>query len=766
MSKQSVQLHHETTDSGTLAIAVKKNVSVALSFEIGTNFFSMATSAAKAGSWDSMKGVKLSKPTLSFLQDKMKFASMAPVQARTVPLILSHHDVVVEAITGSGKTLAYLVPCLEFLLSDRSREVCHEHKSAVITIIIVPSRELAQQVHQLTQTMLKYVNEEYRKTAAATHPNAPVLPTYFSQCLIGGRSIEMDVDLINKQGCHVLIGTPGRMFELLVSSKYASLFNLGHLEFAVLDEADKLLEFGFKAKLDALLKRLPKQRRTGLFSATQARELADLARTGMRNPVSVAVRVQSVGASTAETSASKPQIPEQLVNYYAIAKYSEKLDRLLEFIKARRNEKIIVYVMTCAAVDWLYEALSKVLLADVEESAKQSSSKKNQKQKKQDEEESHYIHALHGQMKMPQRQRVHAAVTKATSCLLVCTDVAARGLDIPEVSLVVQYDPPVDPNTFIHRIGRTGRMGKRGTSLVFLMPQEAEYVPFMKLQNVTLNPLDEERDSITEADGQAAATDANRTLSSSSRNLPSSSRKVLGAMSREERRKHMRDEKLRRTTIDANAKKRSVTGDMCESPSILELRRGARTVPEILSLASRAFVSFIRAYKEHECRYIFQLKRIDLTDLTHGFGLFKIPNCGEIRHMNMLKVPIQPEFSDVLQRLAEERKEKRERMEEEKRLALERAENDDEDESARKKHRTERGEHLDDLKQARISKNERSRLWRGEEIREIMRDAYFVKKEKRGYIKSRVVDEKLAFDALENTKLSTRERAQKKKNSA
>ncbi|CUG36880.1 DEAD/DEAH box RNA helicase, putative [Bodo saltans] len=724
----------------------------------------MATSAAKAGAWDSMKGIKLSKPTLSFLQEKMKFTSMAPVQARTIPLILSHHDVVVEAITGSGKTLAYLVPALEFLLSNRSRDVCAEHKSAVITIVIVPNRELAQQVHQLTQTMLKYVNEEYRKSTAAT--NEPQLPTYFSQCLIGGRSIEMDVDLITKQGCHVLIGTPGRMYELLVSSKYASLFNLSHLEFAVLDEADKLLEFGFKAKLDALLKRLPKQRRTGLFSATQARELADLARTGMRNPVSVAVRVQSVAAAASESSASKPQIPEQLVNYFAVAKYSEKLDRLLEYVKARPNEKIIVYVMTCAAVEWLTEALSKVLLASVNVAhQQQAAGKKNQKQKKQAEEDASYIHALHGQMKMPQRQRVHAAVTKASSCLLICTDVAARGLDIPEVSHVIQYDPAVDPNTFIHRIGRTGRMGKRGTSLVFLMPQEMEYVPFMKLQNVVLNPLDEERDSIAEAEGAAAATDANRTLSSSSRNMPTAlSRKAVGAMSREERRKHLRDEKQKRSSIDTNARKRSVSGDMCESPSVLELRRGAREAPEILSLASRAFVSFIRAYKEHECRFIFQLKRIDLTDLTHGFGLFKIPNCGEIRHMNMLKVPIQPEFQDVLQRLAEERKVKRERMDEERRLAEEQAAaGGDDDESVRKKHRTERGENLDDLKHARISKNERSRQWRQEEIKEIMRDAYFVKHEKRGYIKSRVVDEKLNMDALENTKLTTRERQQNKK---
>jgi len=562
--------------------------------------------------------------------------------------------------------------------------------------------------------------------------------------MIGGRSIDVDVDLVNKKGAHILIGTPGRMYELLVASKYASLFNLGHLELAILDEADKLLEFGFKAKLDALLKRLPKQRRTGLFSATQTKELADLARAGMRNPVSVMVRVRNLTSSGAgggvapmsAEQAAKPQVPEQIVNYYAIERASSKMDRLLAYITGHAGEKIIVYMLTCAAVDWMYEALHKVLLPQAN------------------------LYALHGQMEMPQRRKVHAAVNSAKSCVLVCTDVAARGLDIPEVSLVIQYDPPVDPHTFIHRIGRTGRMGRQGTSLVLLLPQEVEYVPFLKLQNVSLVPLDADKDDLDAAEDEAKAVDKNRTLASSSREPPT--KKVLGAMKRDERRKAMREAKLKQQQRLTQNKKRCTTGDMCESPSVLALRRAARDIPGLLPLGARAFVSYIRAYKEHECRYIFQLKHLDLTDLTHAFGLFKIPNCGEIRHMNMLKLPIQDEFQDILQRLAEEKRQKRE--EEDRKRALEAAEaEDDEDGNPRKKHRTDHNEELEALKTTKMSKAERGRQWKAEEIREIMRDAYYVKKEKRGYIKSRVVDEKLAVDALENAKTSTRERALNRK---
>ncbi|KAG5492823.1 hypothetical protein JKF63_01403 [Porcisia hertigi] len=692
-----------------------------------------------ANTWESMKGAKLSEPTLAFLRDNMKFTTMAPVQARTIPLFLSNYDVVVEATTGSGKTLAYLIPCLEMLLRPRTREVAKESKNAVFSVMVLPSRELAQQVFQILKRMLHFLAKGYKGGSPSNG-----LPAFSYQCYIGGRDIKHDVEEFSKQGGNVLVGTPGRLYELLVSSKYANLFNFTQFELLILDEADKLLEFGFKAKLDVILKRLPRQRRTGLFSATQTKELAELARAGMRNPVSVTVRVNSL--NSANVDMAKPQIPEQLSNYYAFARASEKLDRLVEFLAAHKDEKVLVYVMTCASVEWLYEALATVLCKDEADS----------------------VFALHGQMKLEKRQQVHRQVTKRSRCVLVCTDVAARGLDIPEVGVVVQYDPPVDPNTFIHRIGRTARMGRSGQSVVFLMPQELEYVNFMRLQNVPLQALDENRDSIDAAKDTVRNMNARRTLLSSE--LPDKRKAIHQAhrekqLSRRERRQQLHEahQALVEGKSQRLAKKKEVMGDMCDSAAVLALRREECHNEKLLNLATRAFVSFLRAYKEHECRYIFQLQLIDLTDLTHGFALFKIPNCGEIKRMRLLRIPLQEEFDAFVKQMTIALREKRQRAAEEQSIVA--AEDGgggdidgDDDGRGAKRHRTERNEKLEALKLLKMSKSERSRAWKQAELDELLKDSYYVKMERRGKVRRHVVDEKMGMDAIENSFMSARER--------
>ncbi|CCW61400.1 unnamed protein product [Phytomonas sp. EM1] len=684
--------------------------------------------------WESIKGVKLSKPTLSLMNDCLGFRTMAPVQARVVPLLLTNYDVVVEAVTGSGKTLAYLIPCLEMLLRPAGQEACRARKNAIIAMVVLPSRELAQQVFQIVKKMLHYVTKEYR-----TGKEKP-LPSYSYLCYIGGRDIKLDVEDFEKHGGNVIVGTPGRLFELFISSKYSGLFDCSAFELLILDEADKLLEFGFKAKLDALIKRLPKQRRTGMFSATQTKELTEIARVGMRNPVSVTVRVHSMSTTVADET--KPQIPDRLINYYTFTKASEKLDRLLEFLRAHLSEKVIVYTMTCAGVDWLYEALSTVLLAD----------------------EADHIFPLHGQMKLEKRQKVQRAVTKSSRCILVVTDVAARGLDIPEVGVVVQFDPPVDPNTFIHRIGRTARMGRRGTSLVLLMPHELEYVTFMGLQNVRLLPLDETRDSMEAGQDQLDQLNARRTLFSSQ---PVDKRKSihqshrLKQLTRRERRAKLHADHLNAAAGAERARvdRKEVLGDLCESPSVLALRRAACGNEKLLNLATRAFVSFIRAYKEHECRHIFRLQLIDLTDLTHGFGIFKVPNCGEIKRMRILKIPLQPEFNDFVRVLSEKVQEKRQReMEQRAQRGSKNGAEEDPDAPGLKHHKVERNERLEALKKVKMTQSERSRAWRQAEIDELLKDSYYVKKERQGRIKARVVDEKMGVNAIENALLSSRER--------
>jgi ATP-dependent RNA helicase DDX55/SPB4 len=682
-----------------------------------------AMNAAVFQPWDVAPGLKLSTPTITFLRDKMNFVGAAPVQARTIPLLLSGNDVVVEALTGSGKTLAYLVPAVEMMLTQRCREACKLEKNAVIAVIILPSRELALQVGDIAAKYLAHVS-------TATNQK------FTSACFVGGRDVAKDVSQFTESGANVLIGTPGRLHELLIISKQAPLFGTRFVELVVLDEADKLLEFGFKAKLDMLLRKMPKQRRTGLFSATQTKELGDLARAGMRNPLSVVLRT----AGGTSHAADKPQVPVQVVNRFTVCEHSHKLDALVEFLASHPDQKVLIYVLTCAAVDWMAKAL-RVLLPGVSSG--------------HTKDVDSYIWALHGQLPQKQRRRVHTAVTKAAKGVLVCTDVAARGLDIPDVHIVVQFDPPVAPKTFIHRIGRTGRMGRQGETLVLLTPLETEYIAFMQMQNVQLLPLHEDDADMKDAIGTAKAE--NRTLDSvlaDRLKIKAIKGKGAIALQKEEKRKA----RIRRGVAE---------GDLCESEAILKLRRAAASgATELVSLAVRAFVSFLRAYKEHECRYIFQLRKIDVTDLVHSFALFNVPNCGEIRQMARLKIPLQSEFDSFVAKQAEERKAQRaSAAADERKAAREAAADGDGSDNdgagpSSKRHQSERNKRKDMLKDSslNLTANERRRAWKQADLDELMRESYLVKKEKRGHISGRRVDELVGNDALENAIMSTRER--------
>lgn len=688
--------------------------------------------AAMFQPWAEVSGLKLSPATVTFLTRDMGFVGAAPVQARSVPLLLSGNDVVVEALTGSGKTLAYLIPAVEMMLSNRCWDACKGDKSAIIAVVILPSRELALQVEAVAAKYIESVN-------------ATTGRKYSCACFVGGRDVAKDVTQFTQKGANLLIGTPGRLHELLILSRQAPLFGVRSLELLVLDEADKLLEYGFKAKLDALLKRMPKQRRTGLFSATQTKELADLARAGMRNPLSVVLRT----AGGTSMAADKPQVPVQVINRYTVLEHSEKLDGLVEFLETHAEQKVLVYVLTCAAVDWMAKVL-RVLLP-------------GSKAALHTKDVDSYIWALHGQLPQKQRKRVHATVTKAERGVLVCTDVAARGLDIPDVQVVVQFDPPVSPKTFIHRVGRTGRMGRQGETLVILTPQETEYVGFMEMQNVALQPL---RDEDAELRDDEATTERNRTLDSVLQD-----RARIKAIKGKGAIKAQKEEKRK-----ARERRGRAVGDLCESPAILQLRRAAVAgrPADLESSAVRAFVSFIRAYKEHECRYIFQLRRIDITDLVHAFALFAVPNCGEIRQMARLDIPLQPEFDEHVAKakaaraeakaaaLAKAREEGKAGADSDQEDA---GSSDDGEERGRKRHQSERNRRKDMLKSAelQLTANERRRAWKNAELDELLRESYLIKKEKLGRISARRVDELVGNDALENAAMSTRERKEARK---
>ncbi|KAJ0979296.1 hypothetical protein J5N97_014770 [Dioscorea zingiberensis] len=366
------------------------------------------------------------------------FHYCTPVQAATIPLLCSHKDVAVDAATGSGKTLAFVVPLVEIIRGSPSPK---PHQ--VMGMIISPTRELALQIYNVAQ------------------PFIMTMPKVKTMLLVGGVDVRVDMKRIEEEGVNVLIGTPGRLHDIM---ERADNLDFRSLEILILDEADRLLDMGFQKQITSVISRLPKLRRTGLFSATQTEAVEELARAGLRNPVRVEVRAeakpQGIVASREMASA---KTPSGLQIEYLTCEAEKKASLLVDFLLKNKSEKIIVYFMTCACVDYWGVVLPQITVLK------------------------HYsITSLHGRMKQSVREKALVSFTALPSGVLLCTDVAARGLDIPGVDWILQYDPPQDPNVFIHRVGRTARIGRQGRAIVFLLPKEDAYVEFLRLRRVPL----------------------------------------------------------------------------------------------------------------------------------------------------------------------------------------------------------------------------------------------------------------------------------------
>ncbi|XP_053659098.1 probable ATP-dependent RNA helicase DDX55 homolog [Anopheles marshallii] len=378
----------------------------------------------------------LSAPVLKVI-DGLGFEKMTPVQAATIPLLLGYKDVAAEAVTGSGKTLAFLVPLLELLLKRKRNEAWKKHE--IGAVIVSPTRELATQIHDVLSEFL--CHEE--------------LSSFRQKMLIGGNAVEEDVLAILKEGVNILVATPGRLQDLFERKGDLNLAaKVKSLELLVLDEADRLLDMGFEATINTILGYLPRQRRTGLFSATQTKEVKDLMRAGLRNPVLVSVREKATTST-----------PKLLQNYYIVVEPEQKLVALLEFIRTQNIKKAMIFFPTCACVEYWSIALANLV-------------------------SSMQVLALHGKMRT-ERFRILKSFREAASALLLCTDVLARGVDIPEVDWVLQWEPPSNAAAFVHRVGRTARQGSEGNALIMLLPTEDAYVDFLtRNQKVSLKQID------------------------------------------------------------------------------------------------------------------------------------------------------------------------------------------------------------------------------------------------------------------------------------
>lgn len=495
--------------------------------------------------WESLKP-SLS-PWMLEAMSTLGFSRMTPVQASTIPLFMSYKDVVVEAVTGSGKTLAFLIPVVERLL--RLEEPIKRHH--IGAIIISPTRELANQIFQVLTSLLRFHEPSFavvQKDSEISHSGevetessvATVL-RIVPQLLLGGySSAAQDLSKFLKLSPNILVGTPGRLLEIL-SSQYVHCPQ-SSFEVLVLDEADRLLDLGFKNDLTKIMKLLPKQRRTGLFSASVSEAVDQIIRVGLRNPVRISVKVKSANG------AEDKRTPASLQMSYIITPDSQKFPALAKILSSLDPMplKTICYLSTCAAVDYFQILLPSILPKGIT------------------------LVPLHGKYPAQIRQKNLAKFSDSVKpTLLLTTDVAARGLDIPSVDLVVQIDPPSDPKAFLHRCGRAGRAGRRGLSIVFLRPgREEEYVRFLEVRQTPIQALSNPSISISQQDAQ-------------------------------------------NTTAE-----------------LVKLILKDRAVHD---KGQKAFVSWVRSYSKHQASSIFRLSDLDWNDLAVAWALLKLPKMPELK---------------------------------------------------------------------------------------------------------------------------------------
>ncbi|KAF7188604.1 ATP-dependent rRNA helicase SPB4 [Pseudocercospora fuligena] len=435
----------------------------------------------------------------------MGFARTTPVQAMAIPLLMGNKDLVVEAVTGSGKTLSFLIPLVERILKAEEPN----KKGYVRSIVVAPTKELASQIYDVLSGLLDFHAPSAANLKQSNKPEedsededmndaeveeVPPGPYVIPQLLVGGRTkLSEDLATFSTLNPNILIGTPKRLVEVLQSSKV--VLKRHWFDLLVLDEADRLLDPNFQPDLQKILELVPKERRTGLFSASVSEAVDELVRVGMRYPFKISAKVRS------KSGALDKRTPESLKLYHLVTKPTLKLPHLKSILERAQAEKTIVYVSTRAGVDYWNHVLPTVLGVSV--------------------------YPLHGDHKSVIRTKNLQRFRDSTSpAILLTTDVLARGIDIPDIDLVIQLDPPKQPKDFIHRCGRTGRAGKRGMAITFLSEgAEEDYIRYLSLQGTILEPYPDP--SIISPETASETTSKIRTLLTSKRELHDRSQKAF-----------------------------------------------------------------------------------------------------------------------------------------------------------------------------------------------------------------------------------------------
>ncbi|XP_027172891.1 DEAD-box ATP-dependent RNA helicase 32 [Coffea eugenioides] len=351
-----------------------------------------------------------------------KYKNMTDIQRASLPHSICGRDILGAAKTGSGKTLAFVIPILEKLYQARWGP-----EDGVGCILMSPTRELAGQLFEVFKSVGKYHG-------------------FSAGLLIGGRK-DVDTEKEHVNDLNILVCTPGRLLQHMDETPN---FDCSQLQVLVLDEADRILDVGFKKALNAIISQLPKDRQTLLFSATQTKSIQDLARLSLKDPEYLSVHEE------AETAT-----PNRLQQTAIIVPLEQKFDMLWSFVKAHLNSRILVFLSSCKQVRFVFETFKKLRPGIP-------------------------LKCLHGRMKQEKRMGIYSQFCEQRS-VLFSTDVASRGLDFDKaVDWVVQMDCPEDVAAYIHRVGRTARYLSGGKSVLFLMPSEMKMLKKLEEKKIPI----------------------------------------------------------------------------------------------------------------------------------------------------------------------------------------------------------------------------------------------------------------------------------------
>lgn len=416
----------------------------------------------------------LSRKTIKGLNDDKKI-KLTPIQRASIPHALYNRDILGASKTGSGKTLAFVIPILEKLFLNRWSSL-----DGLGALVIVPTRELAIQVFEVMKAVGKYHD-------------------FSLGLVIGGNKLSKEQSVLYNM--NILVGTPGRLLQHMTETPY---FSTENLQMLVVDEADRILDEGFDRDLTEIMKCLPKDKQTLMFSATLTKDIKALAKMSLKCPEHISINnIENLAmfndeeitkgdklskinlnlksgnvkeeASTETKAKTNPDqellTPKNLHQFYNLVDLEKKLDVLYSFLYSHKNSKIVVFLSSCKQVRFFYESFRRMKLGF------------------------HFLE-LHGGQKQNKRTAIFYSFVEKTNCVLFATDLAARGIDFPSVHWVVQVDAPEDIQTYIHRVGRTARYKSQGSSLLFLTNSEKEYLKVFESKRIPVKPIKIKKDKV------------------------------------------------------------------------------------------------------------------------------------------------------------------------------------------------------------------------------------------------------------------------------